>query len=72
MLWHDGTRSYSSRREKKVLDRVKKMMFRASVGPCSDVDEILDDLSVLQDGIKEEIRHIEEVQPRRINEPPLP
>ena len=52
----------------EVLDRVKKMMVFTADDSGSDVDEILDDLAFLQDELKEEIKKIEEVDPR-INDP---
>ena len=54
----------------KVLDRVKKMMLQDGDDSGSDIDEIIEDLAVLHDGIKEEIRRIEEVDPRIYLPPP--
>ena len=52
----------------EVLDRVKKMMVFTADDSGSDVGEILDDLASLADELKEEIREIDEVDPR-INDP---
>ena len=52
----------------EVLDRVKKMMVFTADDSGSDVDEIIDDLASLADELKEEIREIDEVDPR-INDP---
>ena len=52
----------------EVLDRVKKMMVFTADDSGSDVDEIIDDLASLADELKEEIRGIDEVDPR-INHP---
>ena len=53
---------------KTIINRVKSIMIRVADESGSDIDEILDDLAGLQDGLIEGIRNIEEVDPR-INDP---
>ena len=52
----------------KFIQDVQKLMLCAADDSGSDMDELFDDLRILQDTLGEEIRELEEVDPR-INDP---
>ena len=52
----------------KFIQDVQKLMLFAADDSGSDMDELFEDLRVLQDTLGEEIRELEEVDPR-INDP---
>ena len=54
----------------KFIQDVQKLMLCAADDSGSDMDELFEDLRVLQDTLGEEIRELEEVDPR-INDPLL-